>query len=142
NQFEMLLVAQMLALHDAAMDTAKSLGESTNLNQVNCFGNLFSKLTRSFASHMQTLLQCRSGGEQKVTFNNVSINEGGQAIVGLVSNNPGGKSPSDTAKHLSSPSDQPGAAMTIIKPDEPSPEIVPRVAQHDEQPAPKKRRTR
>ena len=142
NQFEMLLVTQMLTLHDAAMISAKSLGEARSLDEVNCYGNMFSKLTRSFASHMQTLHQCRSGAEQKVTFNNVSINEGGQAIVGLVSNNPGSKSAPDTAKNLSSPSDQSGATMPIIEPDESCPTIVPRVGQHDEQPARKKRRTR
>ena len=100
NQFEMLLVTQMLALHDAAMNSSKSLGEARSLDEVNCYGNMFSKLTRSFASHMQTLHQFRSGGEQKVTFNNVSINEGGQAIVGVVSNNPGNNSTPDTAKPL------------------------------------------
>jgi hypothetical protein len=63
NQFEMLMVTQMLALHDAAMNSSKSLGEARSLEEINCYGNMFSKLTRSFASHMQTLHQCRSGGE-------------------------------------------------------------------------------
>jgi hypothetical protein len=142
NRFEMMLVTQMLALHDAVINSAKSLGEARSLDEVNCYGNMFSKLTRSFSNHMQTLHQCRSGGEHKVTFNNVSIKEGGQAIMGVVSNNPGSESPPDTAKNLSSPSDHSGGTMQIITPDESSPTIVPRVAQHDELPAPKKRRTR
>jgi hypothetical protein len=102
---------------------------------------MFSKLTRSFAGHMQTLNQCRSGGEQKVTFNNVSIKEGGQAIMGVVSNNPGSNSTPDTPKDFSSLSDESGGTGPLNQPDESS-STLPRMGQQDKQPAPRKRRKR
>jgi hypothetical protein len=142
NQFEMLLVAQMLALHDAAMDSGKSLGAARTIDEKNCYGNMLSKLTRSFASHLQTLHQCRSGGERKVTFNNVSINEGGRAIMGVVSNNPGSNGTPDTPKDFSSPGDQSATTRPLIQLDEPSSTVVPRMGQQDKQPAPRKCRKR
>src|SRR5262249_51924808 len=123
NKFEMMLVTQMLAVHDAAMDSAKFLGAARSLDEFNCYGNMFSKLTRTFATQIQTLNQGRAGGEQKVTFNNVSINEGGQAIVGVVSNNPASDGTVDTAKNPASPSDQSGATTRTIEPNEPSPTV-------------------
>ena len=45
---------------------------------------MVNKFARTFTGQMDTLHRCRSGPEQKVTVNNVSVNEGGQAIVGSV----------------------------------------------------------
>lgn len=42
------------------------------------------KLCRTFAIQLETLKRIRSSGEQKVTVRHVSVNEGGQAIVGNV----------------------------------------------------------
>jgi hypothetical protein len=44
----------------------------------------FNKLTRTFASQMEALKRYRTGGEQKVTVQHVTVSEGGQAIVGNV----------------------------------------------------------
>ena len=44
---------------------------------------------------MEALKRCRSGGEQKVTVQHVSVNEGGQAIVGPVSQGGRGKASTD-----------------------------------------------
>jgi hypothetical protein len=41
-------------------------------------------LTRTFAAQMEALKRYRTGGEQKVTVQHVSVAEGGQAIVGNV----------------------------------------------------------
>jgi hypothetical protein len=42
------------------------------------------KLTRTYAMHLEAFKRHRTGGEQKVTVQHVSVNEGGQAIVGNV----------------------------------------------------------
>jgi hypothetical protein len=42
------------------------------------------KLARTFATQMEALQRHRNGGEQKVMVNQVSVNQGGQAIVGNV----------------------------------------------------------
>jgi hypothetical protein len=46
--------------------------------------NLFYKLARTFAAQIETLKRYRSSGEQKVTVEHVTVNTGGQAIVGNV----------------------------------------------------------
>jgi hypothetical protein len=48
----------------------------------------FNKLTRTFAMQMEALKRYRSGAEQKVTLQHVSVAEGGQAIVGNVTQAP------------------------------------------------------
>jgi len=48
----------------------------------------FNKLTRTFAMQMEALKHYRSGAGQKVTLQHVSVAEGGQAIVGNVTQVP------------------------------------------------------
>ena len=48
----------------------------------------FNKLTRTFATQMEALKRYRTRGEQKVTLQHVSVAEGGQAIVGNVTQAP------------------------------------------------------
>ena len=44
----------------------------------------FNKLARTFMGQMEALKRYRSGGEQTVTVQHVNVSEGGQAIVGNV----------------------------------------------------------
>jgi hypothetical protein len=44
----------------------------------------FNQLERTFTAQMEALKRYRTGGEQKVTVQHVSVSEGGQAIVGKV----------------------------------------------------------
>src|SRR3984957_10257646 len=46
--------------------------------------NAFNKLARTFAMQLEALKRYRTGGEQKVTVQHVTVGEGGQAIVGNV----------------------------------------------------------
>ena len=48
----------------------------------------FNKLARTFAMQMEALKRYRTGAEQKVTLQHVSVAEGGQAIVGNVTQAP------------------------------------------------------
>jgi hypothetical protein len=48
----------------------------------------FNKLTRTFAMQIEALKRYRSGADQKVTLQHVSVAEGGQAIVGNVTQAP------------------------------------------------------
>jgi hypothetical protein len=43
-----------------------------------------SKLSRTFAGQVEALKRYRTGGQQKVTVEHVTVNQGGQAIVGSV----------------------------------------------------------
>ena len=88
---EGMLATQMLGLHEAAMEC---LGRAAvpsqypearhaNLAQAN-------KLTRSFAALVEALDRHRGKGRQVVRVEHVTVNAGGQAIVGAVTQGGGG----------------------------------------------------
>jgi hypothetical protein len=66
DQLEAMLATQMAAIHMATMTFARRLGHVET------------------AMQMEALKRYRTGGEQKVTVQHVSVSEGGQAIVGNV----------------------------------------------------------
>ena len=89
NQLEAMLAAQMAAVHMASMTFAGRLERADDdIPQQDCAARAFNKLTRTFAMQMEALNRCRSGAEQKVTLQHVSVAEGGQAIVGNVTQAP------------------------------------------------------
>jgi hypothetical protein len=85
DQLEAMLAAQMAAVHSAMMTFARRLARVDTVQQQDSASNAFNKLARTFASQVETLKKYRSTGEQKVTVQHVQVNEGGQAIVGNVS---------------------------------------------------------
>jgi hypothetical protein len=68
----------------ATMTLAGRLAQVENIPQQDSAERAFNKLTRTFATQMEALKRYRTGGEQKVTVQHVSVSEGGQAIVGNV----------------------------------------------------------
>jgi hypothetical protein len=85
DELEGMLGAQLVGLHNAAMECFRRgmLSEQTlegrreNLNQAN-------KLTRSYATLLEALDRHRGKGQQKVIVEHVHVHQGGQAIVGAV----------------------------------------------------------
>jgi len=85
DELESMLAVQMVAVHNAAMHTAKLAiltgqtfeGKRTNMNYA-------AKLMMLFTSQMEALKKYRTGGEQKVVVEHVNVNQGGQAVVGQV----------------------------------------------------------
>jgi hypothetical protein len=88
DQLEVMLAAQMAAVHMATMTSAQRLAHVENIPQHDSAERTFNKLTRTFATQMEALKRYRTGGEQKVTVQHVSVSEGGQAIVGNVTQAP------------------------------------------------------
>jgi hypothetical protein len=84
DQIEVLLAAQMAAIHMATMTMAQRLGRVETLAQQDSAERALNKLSRTFAMQMEALKRYRTGGEQKVTVQHVSVSEGGRAIVGNV----------------------------------------------------------
>jgi len=84
DQLETLLAAQMAAVHLATMTFAKRLGCSENLLQQDSAERTFNKLARTFTGQLEALKRYRTGGEQRLTVTHVTVNDGGQAIVGSV----------------------------------------------------------
>jgi hypothetical protein len=94
DEFEGMIAAQLIACHNASLECYRRamIGEQTfegrreNLNQA-------SKLSRTYATLLESLNRHRGKGAQKVTVEHVHVHEGGQAIVGNVESRGGGFTP-------------------------------------------------
>ena len=96
DQFEAMLAAQMAAIHTATMTFTRQLANVETIAQQDSAERALNTLARTFAMQMEALKRYRTGGEQKVTVQHVSVNEGGQAIVGNV--NQAASGPADAEK--------------------------------------------
>ena len=85
DQIEAMLIAQMAACHAAAMRFANRLAHAETLQEQESAERTFNKLMRTFAALVETLQRYRAGREDRVVVQqNVSVSDGGQAIVGHV----------------------------------------------------------
>jgi hypothetical protein len=84
DQIDAMFAAQIAAVHRATMMHSGLLTSTTTPQQHDIYTNGFNKLARTFATLVEGLDRRRTGGEQAVMVQNVSVNEGGQAIVGNV----------------------------------------------------------
>jgi hypothetical protein len=134
SQLEAMLVSQMAATHLLAMKLAYQLNHVEHLPHQDSAERAYNKLTRTFTNQLDVLKRYRTGGEQKVTVQHVSVSEGGQAIVGHVTPATRGSkvaAPVNTAAALS---DARQAAMPIIDTPDYSPvPAQPRLTKDDEQ---------
>jgi hypothetical protein len=92
DSLEAMLATQMVAVHQATMRAARLLRGSDTIPQQDSNSNVVNKLARTFATQVEALKRYRSKGEQKVVVEHVTVNEGGQAIVGAVQQAGGGGS--------------------------------------------------
>ena len=81
---EAMLASQMLATHTVAMDAARRMHMADTLPKRDHYEKTFTKATRTFATQVETLKRHRTGGEQKVTVQHVTVADGGQAVIGAV----------------------------------------------------------
>jgi hypothetical protein len=84
DQIEAMLAAQMAITHMASMKLAGRLASAETLPQADSAERAFNKLTRTYTDQMQALKRYRTGGEQKVTVQHVSVNDYAQAVIGNV----------------------------------------------------------
>ena len=84
DEVEAMLAAQMAATHKATMTLARRLNHAENIPPQDSAERAFNKLARTFAAQLEALKRYRSRGEQTVRVEYVTVNEGGQAIVGNV----------------------------------------------------------
>ncbi len=76
-----------------------------------------------FTTQVETLKRYRSGGDQTVTVQHVSVTDGGQAIVGNVMQAPRPSNPRQPVNPAPALTDAPQPAMPIM--DEPKGEVIP-----------------
>jgi hypothetical protein len=100
DETEGMLIAQMIGCHNAVMECFRRAmlqeqtheGRQQNLNFAN-------KLSRTYALHMEALDKHRGKGQQTVRVEHVTVNAGGQAIVGNVQGGGGGSQKSKGQAH-------------------------------------------
>jgi hypothetical protein len=91
DEVETMITAQMAAIHVATMTFARRLSNVENIPQQDSAERALNKLARTFAVQVEALKRYRTGGEQKVTVQHVTVSDNAQAIVGNVSAGGGGK---------------------------------------------------
>jgi hypothetical protein len=91
DEIEGMLVAQLIASHNAAMECYERAmlrkqtfdGRHENLKQA-------TKLSRTYAALTEALDRHRGKGQQRITVEHVHVHAGAQAIVGAVTSRGGG----------------------------------------------------
>ena len=114
DHLEAMLAAQMAAIHMATMTSTRRLAHVTNIPQQDSAERTLNKLARTYAGQMETLKRYRTGGEQKVTVQHVSVSEGGQAIVGNITQAAGEEKKERIVASPPALTDATNAAMPII----------------------------
>jgi hypothetical protein len=93
DALEEMVAAQMLAVHDAAMECFRlaqreeyPYAQRQHLDQAG-------KLSRTFAILLDALNRHRGKGQQKILVEHVHVHSGGRAVVGIVETSGGGVQP-------------------------------------------------
>jgi hypothetical protein len=84
DSVEAMLVAQMVSVHVMAMRCAQQLASADDIAQHDSAARALGRLARTFPAQIEALNRYRSHGEPSITVQNVSVGDGGKAIVGNV----------------------------------------------------------
>jgi hypothetical protein len=84
DSVEAMLVAQMVSVHVMAMRCAQHLANANDLAQHDSAARALGRLARTFPAQIEALNRYRSDSEPAITVQNVSVGDGGKAIVGNV----------------------------------------------------------
>jgi len=83
---EAQLTVQMVALHDQCMEMIEGAKVASSPERKGVYLNLAIKLSRAYANSVDSLRKYQQKGQHKMTVEHVHVHEGGQAIVGNVTN--------------------------------------------------------
>src|SRR6202051_1358808 len=84
DSVEAMLVAQMVSVHVMAMRCAHHLAQADDLARHDSAARALGRLARTFPAQIDALNRYRSQGEPAINVENVSVGDGGKAIVGNV----------------------------------------------------------
>jgi hypothetical protein len=84
DSVEAMLVAQMVCVHVMAMRCAHHLAQADDLARHDSAARALGRLARTFPAQIEALNRHRSQSEPAITVQNVSVGDGGRAIVGNV----------------------------------------------------------
>jgi hypothetical protein len=84
DPIEAMLVAQMVSVHVMTMRCAHQLAGAADEVQQDSASRALARLARTFPAQIEALNRHRSKSEPAITVQNVSVGDGGNAIVGNV----------------------------------------------------------
>jgi hypothetical protein len=82
SSLEAMLAAQMVSIHVATMRCACRLALTDDVPQQESLTRALTRLSRTFAAQMEALNRHRSDGALAITVQNLSVQDGGRAVVG------------------------------------------------------------
>ena len=86
---EAMLVNQMVATNAALAVTSQRMMDSDTLQRFEVYERAVTRLARTFISQTEALKKYRAKAQQVVRVERVTVEDGGQAIVGTVSHGGG-----------------------------------------------------
>jgi len=95
NELEGMLAVEMAVTHHLGIEALHRLRGAQTLPEYQVYGNVASKLLRTYTAQVEALARLRRKGEQKVRVEHVHVHPGGQAIVGAVETSAGIQGPAD-----------------------------------------------
>ncbi len=83
---ELMLATQMVAVHNVSLDMSRrAMCAGQTIEGIEKYINIANKLMRTYTAQVEALNKYRTKGQQRITVQHVNVNDGGQAIVGDVS---------------------------------------------------------
>lgn len=82
DSLESMLAAQMVSIQVATMRCACRLACTDDVQQQESLTRALTRLSRTFAAQMEALNRHRSNGACAITVQNLSVQDGGKAVVG------------------------------------------------------------
>jgi hypothetical protein len=96
---ERSLAVQMLAAQNAAQEMTRRALMARDPKMAELFGGLGNRFMRTFAAQIEALARHRGKGQQTIRIERVTVENGGQAIVGAVTGGTGGEKKSADQAH-------------------------------------------
>jgi hypothetical protein len=124
DETEAMLGAQMVAIHNATIKAAIKLAQADSTAERDSAANALTKLARTYTAQVEALKRYRSAGEQVIKVQHVTVNEGGQAIVGNVGTRGGAHVGSQEQLHQ----EQPHADGAVLRGEHPERRALPNLA--------------
>ncbi len=116
DEAEAMLAVQMVATHTAALAALQKARTAEYRESLDRWGNLATKLLRTYTAQLETLAKYRRRGSQTVRVEHVNVAPGGQAIVGPVTHMAGGGGWDRSGDQAHAQEPRPALAHTPVAP--------------------------
>lgn len=96
DALEAMLVTQMATTHAAMAQASHKAADADTVQAMDAHDRIGNRLRRTFLAQLEAWRKYRSEGEQTVRVEHVTVNDGGQAIVGQIES--GGRDKNETRR--------------------------------------------